>query len=258
MTGAAGLAFGEPTGQGWAQIADLAIAFVLSLAVGLEREVQQKSAGVRTYPLVGLGAALFVLISKYGFSDVLGAHVTLDPSRVAAQIVTGLGFIGGGLIFVRRDAVRGLTTAAGVWLTAAIGAAAGAGLPVLAAVTTGLYFVVLYALKPLTRWARRRRPDSVALRVTYLDGHGALREVLNTATGRGFAISDVATLHMGSAGGGQGRDDHRDRDVSAGGHDATVDVTLVLTGRGDLSGLTEALSRIDGVVAVRTGVAGDD
>jgi putative Mg2+ transporter-C (MgtC) family protein len=258
VSAAAGLAFGEPTGQGWPQVVDLAIAFVLSLAVGLEREAQQKSAGVRTYPLVGLGSALFVLISKYGFSDVLGAHVTLDPSRVAAQIVSGLGFIGGGLIFVRRDAVRGLTTAASVWLTAAIGAAAGAGLPVLAAVTTALYFVVLYALRPLTRWARRRRPDSVALRVTYLDGRGVLREVLNTATGHGFAIADVATLHVGSAGAERGRDDHRDRDVAATERDATVDVTLVLTGRGDLSDLTEALSGLDGVRAVRTSAAADE
>jgi putative Mg2+ transporter-C (MgtC) family protein len=73
---------------------------------------------------VGLGAACFMMVSKYGFFDVLGDHVTLDPSRVAAQIVSGIGFIGGGLIFVRRDAVRGLTTAAVIWLTTAVGMAA--------------------------------------------------------------------------------------------------------------------------------------
>ncbi|MEV0977798.1 MgtC/SapB family protein [Streptomyces sp. NPDC049915] len=82
---------------------------------------------------MGLGAALFMLVSKYGFADMLGRPgVALDPSRVAAQIVSGIGFIGGGLIFVRRDAVRGLTTAASGWLAASIGAAAGAGLLVLA------------------------------------------------------------------------------------------------------------------------------
>jgi hypothetical protein len=88
--------------------------------------MRQKSAGLRTHSLVGLGAALFVLVSTYGFFDVLDQdRVVLDPSRVAAQIVSGIGFIGGGLIFVRRDSVRGLTTAAGVWVTAAVGTVAG-------------------------------------------------------------------------------------------------------------------------------------
>jgi putative Mg2+ transporter-C (MgtC) family protein len=80
---------------------------------------------------------------------VLGPHVVLDPSRVAAQIVSGIGFIGAGLIFVRRDSVRGLTTAAGVWLTAAIGAAAGASLPLIAIAGTLAYFIVVFAISPL-------------------------------------------------------------------------------------------------------------
>jgi putative Mg2+ transporter-C (MgtC) family protein len=120
---------GVPSGQGLKQFGELGLAFLLSSLIGVEREWRQKSAGLRTHTLVGVGAALFVLVSKYGFSDVLGSHVTLDPSRVAAQIVSGIGFIGGGLIFVRGDAVKGLTTAAIVWVTAAIGMACGAGLP---------------------------------------------------------------------------------------------------------------------------------
>ncbi len=121
-------AFGEPTGQGWTQVGELAAAFVLSAIIGLERELKQKAAGMRTYTVVGFGAALFMLVSKYGFTDVLATgRIELDPSRVAAQIVSGLGFIGGGIIFVKRDSVRGLTTAASIWLTAAIGSAAGAG-----------------------------------------------------------------------------------------------------------------------------------
>ena len=117
--------FGELTGQGWLQIGELGLAFVLSALIGVEREIRQKSAGLRTYTLVGLAAALIMLVSKYGFGDVLSERVVLDPSRIAAQIVTGIGFIGGGLIFVRRDSVRGLTTAAIVWLTAAVGMACG-------------------------------------------------------------------------------------------------------------------------------------
>jgi len=101
-------------------------------SIGLEREIRQKNAGLRTHTLVGVGAALFVLISKYGFTDVLEPGlVVLDPSRMAAQIVSGVGFLGAGLIFVRRDSVRGLTTAASIWVTAVIGAASGAGLAAL-------------------------------------------------------------------------------------------------------------------------------
>lgn len=148
-------------GEGWRQAAELALALVLSALIGLEREIRQKSAGLRTHTLVGVGAALFMLISKYGFTDVLEpGRVVLDPSRVAAQIVTGVGFLGAGLIFVRRDAVRGLTTAAAIWVTAAIGSASGAGLPVLAVLATGIY-------------------------------------VLKQATDLGFAIDDVSTEPVG-------------------------------------------------------------
>src|SRR6201999_4378751 len=130
-------------GQGGKQIAYLALAFALSALIGLEREWRQKSAGLRTHTLVGVGSALFLLVSKYGFSEVAGANVAFDPSRVAAQIVSGIGFIGGGLIFVRGDIVRGLTTAAIVWVTAAIGMACGAGLILLALVVTAAHFVVV-------------------------------------------------------------------------------------------------------------------
>jgi putative Mg2+ transporter-C (MgtC) family protein len=226
------------------------------MLIGLEREAQQKSAGTRTYSLVGVGSALFVLISKYGFTDVLQpGHVVLDPSRVAAQIVTGLGFIGGGLIFVRRDAVRGLTTAASVWLTAAIGAAAGAGLPVLAIITTTLYFVVQYALRPLTRAMHRIQPDTVGLRVTYLDGRGLLREIVNLATGHGFALLDLTTTHSNLIEDHE-RDDRRDRQFADSERPpATVDVALVLSGRGDLPHLQLALSDVDGILGVRSGSA---
>src|ERR1700753_935952 len=104
----------------WDLVWRIGLALALSASIGLDRELRQKSAGLRTYTLVGVGSALFMLISKYGFFDVLKENeVILDPSRVAAQIVSGIGFIGAGLIFVRRDSVRGLTTAAGVSLPAA-------------------------------------------------------------------------------------------------------------------------------------------
>ena len=122
----------EISGQDARQFIELGLAFFLSALIGLEREIRHKSAGLRTYTVVGTAAALFVLISKYGFTDVLIAdRIVLDPSRVAAQIVSGIGFIGAGLIFVGQDRVRGLTTAATVWLVTGIGMASGAGLPLL-------------------------------------------------------------------------------------------------------------------------------
>src|SRR5580698_2546270 len=142
----------EISGQGLRQFMELGCAFVLSASIGLEREIRHKSAGLRTYTIVGTAAALFLLISKYGFTDVLSnGTVMLDPSRVAAQIVSGIGFIGAGIIFVRQDRVRGLTTAATVWLVTGIGMACGAGLSLLALAVTLAYFVVAFIFPLLLR-----------------------------------------------------------------------------------------------------------
>ena len=142
----------EIGGQGVKQFIELGCAFLLSAAIGLEREVRHKSAGLRTYTVVGTTAALFLLISKYGFTDVLARDlVVLDPSRVAAQIVSGIGFIGGGLIFVQGDRVNGLTTAAADWLVTGVGMACGAGLPLLAIAVTAAYFVVAFVFPFIIR-----------------------------------------------------------------------------------------------------------
>lgn len=139
-------------GQGIKQFAELATAFGLSATIGLEREIRHKSAGLRTYTVIGTSAALFLLISKYGFNDVLAnGRIVLDPSRVAAQIVSGIGFIGAGLIFQRGDSVKGLTTAATVWLVTAVGMACGAGLPLLAFAVTLAHFVVTLLFPLLLR-----------------------------------------------------------------------------------------------------------
>jgi putative Mg2+ transporter-C (MgtC) family protein len=148
----AGMSISELAGQGATQFSELGMAFLLSAVIGLEREIRHKSAGIRTYTIIGMAAALFVLISKYGFTDVLVENrIVLDPSRVAAQIVSGIGFIGAGLIFVREDKVNGLTTAATVWLVTAIGMACGAGLPLLALAVTGAYFLVAIAFPLLMK-----------------------------------------------------------------------------------------------------------
>jgi putative Mg2+ transporter-C (MgtC) family protein len=223
-----------PSGQGLKQLAELGLAFGLSSLIGLEREWRQKSAGLRTHTLVGVGAALFVIVSKYGFGDVLGSHVVLDPSRVAAGVVSGIGFIGGGLIFVRGDAVRGLTTAAIVWTTAAIGMACGAGLAILALAVTGAHFVVVLVYPRLAARLPRSRYLGFALRIVYADGRGILRQILAESTRLGFTIGRVVTRQL----------DHDVRGVAA------VAVTLEVQGQPTIDPLTLAVNELGGVLEV--------
>jgi putative Mg2+ transporter-C (MgtC) family protein len=137
---------------GWADILlRIVVAAVLTGAIGLERELRERAAGLRTHMLVGVGSALFTIVSAYAWSDFTFSTregVTFDPTRIAAQIVTGIGFLGAGAIIRQGLSVRGLTTAAGLWVVAAIGMAAGAGYYSAALIATG---VVLVGLGPL-RW----------------------------------------------------------------------------------------------------------
>ena len=113
----------------WDFILRLFVAGILGAVVGLDREYRAKEAGYRTHFLVSLGSALIMVVSQYGFQDViLENSVSLDPSRVAAQVVSGIGFIGAGTIIIQKQFVRGLTTAAGIWATAGIGLAVGSGM----------------------------------------------------------------------------------------------------------------------------------
>src|SRR5580658_7039956 len=180
----------EPSGQATLQLGELTLALILSSLIGLEREFRAKSAGLRTHTLVGVAAALIVLVSKYGFGDTIVKYaVVVDPSRVAAQIVSGIGFIGGGLIFVHRDIVRGLTTAAIIWLTAAVGMACGAGLPLLALFVTAAHFVVIYAYTPLGKRILAERSE---VHVQYTPGKGAVEKVMQMCAGRGYTIQVLA------------------------------------------------------------------
>lgn len=123
----------------------LFLAFLLGAFLGFEREWRRKAAGLRTYSLVAIGACLFTVISFYGFRNAGGQ--SLDPSRIASQIVVGIGFIGGGVIFARGDVVRGLTTAAGLWLSAAIGVAVGVQMFAVAIFATMLGIFILSVLR---------------------------------------------------------------------------------------------------------------
>ena len=253
----------EPFGQGWVQLAEFGIAFLLSGVIGLEREIRQKAAGLRTYTIVGAGAALFTLVSKYGFTDVLhSGTVEVDPSRMAAQIVSGLGFIGAGVIFVHRGSVQGLTTAATIWLTAAIGAAAAAGLPVLAVLATAAYFAVSYLVRPLAHRLPALRTVPVSYHVTYLQGSGLLRELLDRCTRAGFAVAELRTVAAVDS-----EDESRfparlEQGPGEGprqpGPERIVEVVLSVQGRGDADALTVQLAEVPGVLACARSSAGDE
>jgi putative Mg2+ transporter-C (MgtC) family protein len=141
------------------------VAAVLGGAIGLERELDEKAAGLRTHMLVSVGSALFTLVSAYGFSGILSHSgsqvlVRLDPSRIAAQIVTGIGFLGAGVIFRQGFTIRGLTTAASLWLVAAIGMAAGAGYWAGAVLATAAGVISLRPLEWLKDWMLPQRAAS--------------------------------------------------------------------------------------------------
>jgi putative Mg2+ transporter-C (MgtC) family protein len=131
-------------------VARLCLAALLGGAIGFERERLSWAAGLRTHMLVCVSSCLIMIVSAYGFNDVLNhEHISLDPSRVAAQVVSGIGFLGAGSILLRGDVVRGLTTAASLWSVAAVGLAVGGGLYVAAVAGTAIILFILAAMKPL-------------------------------------------------------------------------------------------------------------
>jgi putative Mg2+ transporter-C (MgtC) family protein len=163
-----------PTLSGWGVLARLSIAGGLGAAIGFERELREREAGIRTHLLVALGSGLFTIVSAYGFNEFLtgaGNVVRTDPTRIAAQVVTGIGFLGAGAIIREGLSVRGLTTAATLWVVAAVGMASGAGYywPALAATA-----LTLLALGPLRfiafRTIERIRPEENRLTVELREG----------------------------------------------------------------------------------------
>ena len=142
----------------WDFVWRLVLAAIFGTIIGLDREYREKEAGFRTHFLVSLGSALMMIVSQYGFSEILTHDgVSLDPSRIAAQVVSGIGFIGAGTIIFNHQIVRGLTTAASLWATAGIGLTAGAGMSWLALASKILTLVALEGLSLVFRSLGSRR-----------------------------------------------------------------------------------------------------
>jgi putative Mg2+ transporter-C (MgtC) family protein len=204
----------------WDVVGRLAIAAALGAAVGIERELREREAGIRTHLLVSLGACLFTIVGAYGFHD----FSSVDPTRIAAQVVTGIGFLGAGAIIREGISVRGLTTAASLWVVAAIGMAAGAGYYWPAVAGTALTVLALWPLRALAyRTIERLRPPERRLVVELLEG-ASVKKLLDM-------FGDVRQVDV---------EDERDRRI----------VTVQLADEVDEQ-LVSKLSDLDDVTAVR-------
>lgn len=164
----------------------LVTAVLCGAAIGIERTYRQKEAGIRTHIIVALGSALIMIVSKYGFFDIIGyaEHVNLDGARLAAQVVTGISFLGAGII-VYKGTVKGLTTAAGVWTTAGIGLAAGAGMYGIAVYSTLILLVVqivIHKLLPV------ENTSTASISMKLVDDAEAVESVINTFNENGYSI----------------------------------------------------------------------
>lgn len=187
------------TGDELAWTLRLVAAATAGAIIGLERELHSHPAGMRTHLLVSVGAAAFTILSMHGFADVVGdPGVNLDPSRVAAQIVSGIGFIGGGAILKYGVSIRGLTTAGSLWATAAVGMAFGSGLLILGAAAAAIILFSLWPLHAILERVHRERLEEsrVRLAMTRLETLGS---VYDTMRGEHVAIASIHSHRVSKA-----------------------------------------------------------
>ncbi len=177
----------------------LIVAAALGLAVGFEREIHGHPAGLRTHMLVASGSALFTVLSAYGFREI-GANqaAAIDPTRIAAQIVSGIGFLGAGAILKDGIVIRGLTTAASLWATSAVGMAAGAGEYIIAAVATGTILVSLWPINALAERLHGSAAPEVQLRLS-MEHLEALGQVTGILVAHRLEIGQISTQRIGKA-----------------------------------------------------------
>lgn len=212
----------------WTYLGPLGLALVLGLAVGAEREWQGKPAGMRTHGLIAVGTCLFVLAGRYGFPETVLGTPGVDPARIAAQVVTGIGFLGAGVIFFHRNIVHGMTTAASIWSTTAVAVACGAGLYWAGVAVAVAQLAVVAGLAPVEEVIARHAKHTGRLQIRYTSS-GALAAALSQCTAEGFKVAEM-----------QGEDGD--------GFERSTD--FVLTGRGPVAELTVKLRGIEGVEGV--------
>ena len=174
----------------------LVVAVVCGLSIGVERENRGKGAGLRTHAIVAIASCLMMIISQYGFNnffakfDLTLSDAKIDPSRIAAQIVTGVGFLGAGMIFVQKNAIIGLTTAAGVWATAGIGMAVGCGMYFLGIVSTVIIILVQLFIHKGTHFTYSQTEESMLFCID--DSTDALQNLTKIITDFDISISEIS------------------------------------------------------------------
>jgi putative Mg2+ transporter-C (MgtC) family protein len=214
----------------------LVVAALLGSIIGIERERLAWVAGLRTHMLVCVGSTLMMIVSAYGFADVVGRdHIVLDPSRIAAQVVSGIGFLGAGTILLRQDTIRGLTTAASLWTVAGIGLAVGGGMYVAAIGSTVLIFLILAGIKPLERrfWSGARQAHVVSI---VLDRHSPSVDAIERALREMPLTVQTLTLLPGQ------RDDEQE-----------MQVLLTRVPQSELVAVTQRIAEFPGVRKVVLG-----
>ncbi|HEY7206612.1 MAG TPA: MgtC/SapB family protein [Gaiellaceae bacterium] len=222
-----------PTLSGFQVFVRLAVAALLGAAIGLERELRERQAGLRTHLLVSVGSALFTLVSAYGFREFANPSLfaRIDPTRIAAQIVSGIGFLGAGAIIRQGLSVRGLTTAATLWLVAAIGMASGAGYYSAAVIATAGALLSLGPLRGIAYKVLRRFRTDTGLLIVQLAPGTAAAPLIETIERLGGRIGSLDVGHEG---------DRRH-----------VEVDVELPREAELPRFVEAVSGLDNVLEVR-------
>jgi putative Mg2+ transporter-C (MgtC) family protein len=209
-------------------------ATALAGVVGLDREHRRSAAGLRTHALVGMSSCLVMIVSAFGFVDILGTPgVGLDPSRIAAQIVTGIGFLGAGTIIAHGESVRGLTTAASIWTVAALGIAVGGGMYRAAILGTALTLILLLVMRPIEyRLDRRWRKQTIS---ALYDPEVTSPEVLLGVLRRiNLNVTGLSVEARGDSGKEQ------------------IQITLAQSGETVLQDAMQALAQLEGVQSAKT------
>ena len=173
------------------------VAGICGALIGYERKSRLKEAGIRTHFIVALASALMMVISKYGFFDLLnmaenGQDIRLDPSRMASTIITGVGFLGAGAIFIRKNTINGLTTAAGIWATAGVGMAIGTGFYFIGVVSTFIMLVVQIFLHR-KNWFTKKIPTSETVKIVVKNEIGSLVEINEILARKHIELLNIKT-----------------------------------------------------------------
>ena len=182
-------AFLEATLGQWELLVRLLVACICGCVIGVERSFRQKEAGIRTHVILALASALIMVVSKYGFFDLADTNIEADGSRIASNIVTGISFLGAGVIFVRGGSIKGLTTAAGIWATAGIGMALGAGMYTIGICSTVGMILIQLLLHKIMPFSENMETNIITIKIS--EGSQVLEEITDELTKAGIMVTGI-------------------------------------------------------------------